>query len=54
MGGLLMVGCGWMGRPYLDRAHACGLDVSVLDTSAALGWEETRAALGPCDAGGTR
>ncbi|KUN64510.1 hypothetical protein AQJ46_29120 [Streptomyces canus] len=38
-----------MGRPYLGRAHARGLDVSVLDTSAALGWEETKAALGPGD-----
>ncbi|MGW1539062.1 ATP-grasp domain-containing protein [Streptomyces sp. NPDC002309] len=51
MGKLLMVGCGWMGRPYLGRAHARGLDVSVLDTSAAFGWEETKAALGPGDRG---
>jgi hypothetical protein len=40
-----------MGRPYLGRTHARGLDVSVLDTSAALGWEETKAALGPGDRG---
>ncbi|GGS85126.1 argininosuccinate lyase [Streptomyces chromofuscus] len=51
MGKLLMVGCGWMGRPYLGRAHARGLDVSVLDTADALGWDETKAALGPGDRG---
>lgn len=51
MGKLLMVGCGWMGRPYLGRAHARGLDVMVLDTAAALSWDETKAALGPGDRG---
>lgn len=49
MGELLTVGRGWMGCPDPGRTHARGLDVSVLDTSAALGWEETKAALGPGD-----
>jgi len=51
MSRLLMVGCGWMGRPYLRRAHEAGLDVAVLDSAEALGWPETRAALGPGDRG---
>lgn len=46
---LLMVGCGWMGRPYLKRAHARGMQVAVLDSAAAFGWPETRAALGEQD-----
>lgn len=48
---LLMVGCGWMGRPYLSRARARGLEVAVLDSAAAFSWPETAAALGPADRG---
>jgi biotin carboxylase len=48
---LLMVGCGWMGRPYLARAHTRGLAVAVLDSAAAFTWPETKAALGPADRG---
>lgn len=46
---LLMVGCGWMGRPYLSRAHRRGLKVAVLDSAEAFTWPETQAALGPDD-----
>jgi biotin carboxylase len=48
---LLMVGCGWMGRPYLKRAHSRGMDVVVLDSAAALGWDETKAAMALGDRG---
>lgn len=43
---LLMVGCGWMGRPYLRRAHDRGLAVAVLDSPVAFSWPETQEALG--------
>lgn len=48
---LLMVGCGWMGRPYLARAHARGLDVAILDSAAAFSWDETKAAMADTDRG---
>ncbi|GAA1310061.1 ATP-grasp domain-containing protein [Saccharothrix xinjiangensis] len=48
---IMMVGCGWMGRPYLSRAHRRGIHVAVLDSEAALSWDETRAAFGPGDKG---
>ncbi len=46
---LLMVGCGWMGRPYLRRAHDRGLAVAVLDSPVAFTWPQTQEALGPHD-----
>ncbi|MCW2903867.1 MAG: hypothetical protein JWO67_6132 [Streptosporangiaceae bacterium] len=45
MSRLLMVGCGWMGRPYLRRAHERGMEVAVLDSAEGLAW--ARDALGP-------
>ena len=48
-GRLLMVGCGWLGRPYLRRAHERGLQVSVLDSAAVLSWDPDGAELGPGD-----
>lgn len=46
---ILMVGCGWMGRPYLQRAHDRGLEVAVLDSPEAFTWPETKEALGRSD-----
>lgn len=48
---LLMVGCGWMGRPYLARAHDRGLEVAILDSAAAFSWAETKAAMTSTDRG---
>jgi biotin carboxylase len=44
-----MVGCGWLGRPYVRRAHERGLTVSVLDSPAILAWDPDGAELGPGD-----
>lgn len=46
---LLMIGCGWMGRPYLERAHRLDLSVAIVDAEATFTWPETAAALGPND-----
>lgn len=46
---LLMVGCGWLGRPYVKAAHQRGLRVSVLDARSVLSWDPDGAALGPGD-----
>lgn len=46
---LLMVGCGWLGRPYLRRAHERGLQVSVLDSASVLAWDPDGSELGPGD-----
>jgi biotin carboxylase len=48
-GRLLMVGCGWLGQPYLRRAHERGLRVSVLDSAAVLAWDPDGSGLGPGD-----
>jgi biotin carboxylase len=48
-GRLLMVGCGFLGQPYLRRAHERGLRVSVLDSEAVLAWDPDGAELGPGD-----
>ena len=44
-----MVGCGWLGRPYLRRAHERGLQVSVLDSASVLAWDPDGSELGPGD-----
>ena len=44
-----MVGCGWLGRPYLRRAHERGLQVSVLDSASVLAWDPEGSELGPGD-----
>ena len=49
MSRLLMIGCGWMGRPYLRRAHDRGMRVAVLDRARGLEWAKD--ALGPRDQG---
>lgn len=46
---LLMVGCGWLGQPYLQRAHDRGLQVSVLESEAVLAWDPDGSGLGPGD-----
>jgi len=46
---LLMVGCGWLGRPFVRSAHRRGLQVSVLDTEAVLAWDPDGAELAPGD-----
>lgn len=48
-GRLLMVGCGFLGQPYLRRAHERGLRVSVLDSEAVLAWDPDGSALGADD-----
>ena len=48
-GRLLMVGCGWLGQPYLQRAHERGLQVSVLESEAVLAWDPDGSGLGPGD-----
>lgn len=48
-GRLLMVGCGWLGQPYLQRAHERGLQVSVLESEAVLAWDLEGSGLGPGD-----
>ncbi|XRQ06698.1 ATP-grasp domain-containing protein [Actinomadura welshii] len=49
MSRLMMVGCGWMGRPYLRRARDRGMRVAVLDRTRGLEWAKD--ALGPRDQG---
>jgi biotin carboxylase len=46
---VLMVGCGWLGRPFVRSAHQRGFQVSVLDTEAILAWDPDGAELGPGD-----
>jgi biotin carboxylase len=48
-GRLLMVGCGWLGQPYLRRVHGRGLQVSVLDSEATLAWDPDGSELEPGD-----